>query len=163
MCSAIVACAEIIPAFVPPPPPPAPHTHPIIFPLQQTEMLTLSFFSPHFPHSSQNAPNFRLLFPRRPDLEDAKKKLSPTRGTSKSTGFLNKEINFRNQTAAFLRSAQAHRKHHVFTVDCQHCAEASVCSSMGQERQLSLLWNNTVGSLQQLKSLITGSSELHRK
>lgn len=43
VCSAIVACTEIIPAFVAPP-------HPIIFPLHNGKMLTLSFA--HFPAHS---------------------------------------------------------------------------------------------------------------
>lgn len=116
VCSAIVACTEIIPAFVAPlhnlPPP-------------QRKMLTLSFA--HFPAHS------RLCFSVSTETGSGGRKLSPTHSSSFSK--------IKHQLSALHTGPQ---KHHISTVDCQHCAGASVSSSMEQERRLSLFWNNGV-------------------
>lgn len=138
VCRAIVACAEIIPAFVTPPP----HN----LPLSQGKMLTLSFcISPLFATHSQ------LHTAVSTETGSGRRELSPTHKQQQQQQQL---TSFSKSNTSFIHSTQAHRKQNISTVDCQHCADTSVCSSMRQEKQLSLLFKQYSSSWQQLNHLI---------
>lgn len=117
VCSAIVACTEIIPAFVTPPlhnlPPPQRQNVNTFFCTFPCSFLTpLGCF-----HGDRIWRTRAVTYPQR------------------------QLFRIKHQLSALHTGPQ---KRHIFTVDCQHCAQASVCSSMEQERQLSLFWNNGV-------------------